>query len=86
MSKEIDDILNKIESSGISVYELSNKTGIPKSRLYSWTQGRAKPKHEDVQKLTLFFNNDNKTFQEKLLEHKNGVEKRVTIYVLDHAH
>lgn len=54
MSKETTEILEKIKKTGFSIYEISTKTGIPKSRFYSWTQGRALPKHEDVQKLKLF--------------------------------
>ena len=51
------DLIEKIKRSGVSVGELSTKTGIPTARIYKWLDGSAKPKHEDSKKLEDFLNN-----------------------------
>jgi len=51
------DLIEKIKRSGVSVAELSTKTGIPTGRIYKWLDGSAKPKYEDSKKLEDFLNN-----------------------------
>lgn len=58
-TKEIEQLINKIKESGISVAKISSKTGIPPGRIYNWMAPtkNVSPKHEDIQKLQEFFNN-----------------------------
>lgn len=48
-------LLEKLIEKDLSVYSLSKKINIPKSRIYAWTQGRAEPKGEDTLKIVQFF-------------------------------
>lgn len=48
-------LLEKLLEKDLSVYQLSKNLKIPKSRIYSWTQGRAEPKGDDTLKLVQFF-------------------------------
>jgi len=50
------DIIENIKRNGVSVKDLSNKTGIPEARIYKWFAGKATPKYNDVQKLEQFLN------------------------------
>lgn len=41
---------------GQNITEVSENTGIPKDRMYKWTNGVASPKTEDFQKLLKYYN------------------------------
>jgi hypothetical protein len=53
-SNIIDDLLNELEKRGMSIYEFSKQTGIPKTRIYAWKEGRGHPKAEDTNTITTF--------------------------------
>lgn len=45
----IERLQNKISEDRLSVLKISKETGIPAYRIYKWLDGKANPKHEDVQ-------------------------------------
>lgn len=55
MEKESAKYVEKIKSSGLSIPKLAEKLKIPAQRIYGWTIKGAHPKHEDVEKLKIFF-------------------------------
>jgi predicted nucleic acid-binding Zn-ribbon protein len=53
--KDLIQILEKIQSSPISVLQFSKNIGINQDRIYSWIKGKAKPKPEDFEKLKRWY-------------------------------
>lgn len=54
-SKEIEDLLQKIKESDLSIQKIAIKLDIPSQRIYNWLNKGVNPKYEDVIKLREYF-------------------------------
>ena len=93
MANYTEILFEKLQQAGLSVYQFSKDTGIPKGRIYQWRRGNGNPKAEDSEIIDAYLeqkltpNNTEgailatETFQQKLREIKlNRGKKQIPFF------
>lgn len=70
MKAGIREILfNELKKKGVTIYQFSKETGIPKERVYKWEQGKGTPKEEDAQRIRAWIGEKVTTMEEPRQEY-----------------